>query len=452
MITLTLSEIAKALEITPPSKDFLIKGISIDSRTTTPNNLFIALPGEQFDGHDFIEDAIQKGALALLISKPIKTTHPTLIVPDTEKALGTLAALWRNRFSLPLIGVTGSNGKTTLKNMIASILYKAAGSKDQVLATEGNLNNHLGVPLMLARLNTAHRYAVIEMGMNHFGEIEYLTRLAKPTVAVINNAASAHTEYLGDVAGVAKAKGEIFLGLQPKGTAVLNRDDAFFDYWKSLTKEHTQLSFGLNPEADINTTFTQHNSVTLHTPKGNFILNLPLLGQHNIMNAMAATATALALDIPLPVIKEGLESIEPAKGRLQLHRLPNHVSLIDDTYNANPASTKVAIQTLASLEGKKILVLGDMRELGTEAKTLHAEIGHFAKKAGIDILFTLGDLSSEAARAFDQNAHPFSTHNDLIAALTPYLSTPCTILIKGSRGMRMEKIVAGLLPHYQCAH
>ncbi len=446
MITLTLSEIAKQLDGAIFTQDTEFQGISTDTRTLKPHNLYVAIKGEQFDGHDFANEAQRQHASAILTNRKLDVSIPQFIVKDTVIALGNISALWRDRFQIPLIGVTGSNGKTTLKNMIASILRAACHNESEVLATEGNLNNAIGVPLMLARLNTQHRYGVIEMGMNHFGEIDYLTHLVKPQVAIVNNAAAAHLEGLADVSGVAKAKGEIFAGLDTQGIAILNRDDAFYDYWHNLVSKHPQLSFGMQHAADISVTL-KHPAIVIHTPKGDIEVNLPLLGQHNIMNALAATAAALAINISLDAIKQGLENVKPAPGRLRKHILENGVQLIDDTYNANPASVNAAIHTLAALPGTNILILGDMKELGTHAKQLHFEIGQIAREAGIHHLFTFGDLSSAATQALGNHAQHFTERADLLSALQKHLKNNVNILVKGSRSMRMEKIVAELLPH-----
>lgn len=449
---MTLSDIAKHLDAAVMTKDAEFQGISIDTRTLSPKNLFVAIQGEQFDGHDFIHEAIAKQACAVLVNRPIDSSIPQIIVKNTITALGKLSALWRNKFKIPFVGVTGSNGKTTLKNMIASILRAACDHDSQVLATEGNLNNNIGVPLMLARLNADHKFAVIEMGMNHFGEIAYLTQLVKPQVAIINNAAAAHLEGLADVNGVARAKGEIFLGLDAQGTAILNRDDAHYSYWHHLVSKHKQLTFSLQHSADIIATMTESNTTCIHTPKGHIEINLPLLGRHNIMNALAATAATIALDIELNAIKTGLENVQPAPGRLRQYILENNIRIIDDTYNANPASVTAAIHTLATFSGTKILILGDMKELGVDAKKLHQETGETARNAGIHFLFTFGDLSRAATLAFGHNAWHFTDRDELLAKLKTHWAEGTTILIKGSRSMRMEKIVAGLLPVNEQIH
>jgi len=458
MITMTLAELAKHLAAHCTHPDITFTGLSIDTRTLSPGNLFVAIVGEQFDGHDFVEEAYKNGAVAALVSRKIDSVIPQIEVTDTLHTLGQISEIWRQRFSLPLIGVTGSNGKTTLKNMIASILRAHCdGSEEEVLATIGNFNNNIGLPLTLSRLNNKHRFGVIEMGMNHSGEIAYLTALAKPQIAVINNAAESHLEGLKDVAGVARAKGEIFLGLPQNGIGILNKDDAFFDYWRDLVATHRYLTFGLEHAADvsatpINNNSTTHQLITLQTPSGKVDVNLPLLGKHNVMNALAATAAALALSIDLTAIKTGLENVEPAPGRMNQHLLPNGMRVIDDTYNANPFSLDAAINALSIFSGKKILVLGDMRELGPNAKELHSAAGQKAQAAGIDHLFTLGELSEAATKSFGKNAAHFTDRKNLLAALQPHLVNGSTILVKGSRSMRMEKVVAELVPASKLSH
>lgn len=453
MIHATLAETAKLLGVFIPDQPIDFNGISTDTRTLQPGCLYVAIRGEQFDGHHFVMDAFKKGAAAALVSQKIDCPIPQLIVNDTILALGKITENWRNHFSIPLIAVTGSNGKTTLKNMIASILTAACQHHaDCVLATEGNFNNNIGLPLNLARFNEKHRYAVLEMGMNHFGEIEYLTKLAKPTIAVINNAAEAHLEGLQNVAGVAKAKGEIFLGLTRDGTAILNRDDPHFDYWRGLIGHHHYLSFGLENSADISAKYIENQPLNIQTPQGEMTITLPLLGRHNAANALAATACAIAANIDLVMIKAGLENVKPAPGRMRQYELANNVKIIDDTYNANPFSLNAAVNTLATCPGIKIVVLGDMKELGTEAKALHFNSGQKIRAAGIDYLFTLGQLSLATTEAFGENAQHFTERDKLIAALLPYLKNDVTVLVKGSRSMQMEKIAAGIIPAEQLDH
>jgi len=450
MIQLTLEQMATILKCdTTTAANIKWQGISIDTRTLQPGNLFIAIKGDRVDGHDYIEEAKQKGAVLALVSRKIESSLPQLIVDDTTAALGQLGAYWRNQFELPIVAVTGSNGKTTLKNMIARIMIAACnGNENQVLATQGTLNNHWGLPMTLARLNKEHRYAAIEMGMNHFGEIDYLTKMTRPTVAVITNAACAHLAGLGDVAGVARAKGEIFSGLQQNGIAILNRDDAFFSYWHGLIKQHRIISFGFHPDADIRATIhqvTKTQNITLHTPQGDIDVNFPLLGKHNVQNALAAAAASIAANISPDAIKIGLEQIKPAPGRLEMHTLNSGINIIDDTYNANPFSLQAAINILADFDGKKILVLGDMKELGPEEKILHQTAGETIRHAGIHYLFTYGELSANTANAFGEGAYHFQSQEKLVDALKPFLHNTTTILVKGSRSMRMEKVVSELI-------
>ena len=449
MINMSLTQAAAILGLTNSNDNATFQGASIDTRKIQPGNLFVAIQGERVDGHDFVEEAYQKGATAALVTRKVASAIPQLIVSDMTEALGKLAAAWRQQFTLPIVAVTGSNGKTTLKNMIASIMTAAChGNESEVLATQGTLNNHLGLPLTLMRLSKQHRFAAIEMGMNHFGEIAYLTGLTKPSVAVINNAAAAHLEGVGDLAGVARAKAEIFQGLDNNGIAILNHDDAFYSYWREQIGARRSISFGFEPGADVSATLreaaqTQH--LTLRTSKGSTDINLPLLGKHNALNAQAAAAAALGVGIELAAIKTGLENIAPAPGRLQIRTLTNGVNIIDDTYNANPFSLKAAVDTLATFAGKKILVLGDMRELGADAKTLHQKAGDQIRAAGINYLFTFGDLSANTSLAFGEGAYHFNEQEKLVSALKPFLHNQTTILVKGSRSMRMEKVVAGLV-------
>lgn len=447
MIKMSLMEVAKIVSCSLPSQNSTFHGISHDTRTLKPGNLYIAIRGERFDGHDFIEEAYKKGAKAALISRKLQSSLPQLLVEDTLNALGKVVRSWRDCFSLPIVGVTGSNGKTTTKNMIASILHAACREDaSQILATHGTLNNNIGLPLTLSQLNRNHRYAVIEMGMNHFNEIAYLTRLAKPTVALITNAAESHIEFLKNVAGVARAKGEIFLGLSHTGTAILNRDDTYFEYWRGSIANRTYLTFGLqNSAADVSAQLNG-TQFTLQTPRGNINVTLPLLGNHNIMNALAATAATLAMNIDLAFIKKGLENVRAEPGRMRQYHLPNGVRIIDDGYNANPFSLQAAVNALVSLTGTKIIVLGDMKELGPDEKQIHFTAGQNIRKAGIDYLFTFGNLSAATTEGFGKNAQHFTEKEKLLAALQPYIKKDVTILIKGSRSMRMKDIVAKIVP------
>jgi UDP-N-acetylmuramoyl-tripeptide--D-alanyl-D-alanine ligase len=454
MIEMTLAQAADLLGLTTEYPATQFHGMSIDTRTLQPGNLFVAICGDRYDGHDFIEEAYRKGAKAAIVSRQVHIALPLLCVEDTTIALGKLGSAWRHQFPLQIVAVTGSNGKTTLKNMLASIMMAASPHPHQVLATQGTLNNQWGVPLTLAQLNHEHRYAAIEMGMNHFGEIAYLTKLTQPDIAIILNAAAAHLEGVGSIEGVARAKAEIFSGLSANGIAILNRDDVFFPLWHELIQQHHFMTFGFHPDAQVRATlhtsgFTQ--AITIHTPAGKIDVTLSLLGKHNVQNALAATAAALALKIDLNVIKIGLENTRPEYGRLQHHTLNNGVTIIDDTYNANPFSLQAAANLLTTFDGVKVLVLGDMKELGNEATSLHHAAGEMARQAGINHLFTYGELSENAALGFGEGANHFNEQEKLIHALKSFLchatTHATTILVKGSRSMQMEKIVRSLI-HY----
>lgn len=447
MIQFRLSEVAKQLGVEIPATDTQFTGISHDTRTVSPGNLFIAIKGERIDGHDLIPEAIKAGAVAAMVSRhQPDISLPQIVVPDTILALGSMVAGWRKRFQLPLVAVTGSNGKTTVKNMIASIFEAATSpSVNAVLSTSGNLNNAIGLPLTLARLGSQHHYAVLEMGMNHFGEIAHLSAIARPGIAIITNAAASHLAGVGDIAGVAKAKGEIFSGLQENGVAILNADDPFYDYWTRLTEAFTRLTFGLEKKADITATYMGPSRVECRTPQGSFPLELSLPGRHNVQNALAAVAATLAAGISPSAIQQGLANVRPAKGRMETHTLSCGARLIDDTYNANPFSLKAAIAILASAPSEKILVLGDMRELGSEEIALHAAAGKQIAAAGIDRLMTYGTLTQHTAHAFGPKARHFESQAELLHALRPLLKKDLTVLVKGSRSMAMDRIVSELV-------
>jgi UDP-N-acetylmuramoyl-tripeptide--D-alanyl-D-alanine ligase len=438
-----LHEAAEALGARWAGEDVMLQGVGTDTRTLQPGQLFVALRGPHFDGHDYLAEAKAKGAAACMVERPVANC-PALIVSDTRLALGKLARAWRRHFAIPLLAVTGSNGKTTVKEMLASILAQ----QGDTLATQGNLNNDIGLPLTLFGLDARHTSAVVEMGANHAGEIAYLTRLAEPTVAIITNAASAHLEGFGSLEGVARAKGEIFQGLGVNGTAIINADDRFAPLWRELAKNNNQLTFGLHQSADVSARWqagVRGSDIQVTTPSGEFQCELALLGEHNVMNALAAITAAQAVGLPLKIIKQGLECMQPVPGRLQLKPGINGSRIIDDTYNANPASLTAAIQVLAGFAGKKILVLGDMGELGEDALTLHAEAGRVAKANGIDALYTVGAMAKAAAQAFEQGAQHFDDQASAIAALQPELTPNVTVLLKGSRLSHMERVVNALL-------
>jgi UDP-N-acetylmuramoyl-tripeptide--D-alanyl-D-alanine ligase len=419
-------------------------GVTTDSRQVARGDLFVALRGERFDGHAFADQALAAGAAAAMVDDPdrVATRGASLIlVDDTLQGLGRLSCAWRARFTPALVGVTGSNGKTTVKEMIAGILRAHAGD-DAVLATSGNLNNAIGVPLMLLRLRSHHRYAVIEMGMNHLGEIRYLTTLALPTVALVTNAGTAHIGELGSLEAIAQAKGEIYEGLRD-GVAVVNADDPFAGYWRGLNADRQVIDFGFDQPAAVRGR-PVGAALSVRTPAAAYELRLRVPGLHNAHNALAACAVAHALGMPAAAVVRGLQEYEGTRARLQRKAGTGGSLVIDDTYNANPDSVRAAIAVLAAQPGMRILVLGDMGELGAEGPALHAEAGAEARRAGIDRLLALGPLSGEAARAFGAGAQHFTEVDPLVSALSPVLRAGVTVLVKGSRFMRMERVVSRL--------
>jgi len=439
-----ISEAATATQGQVLGADVTFTGVSTDSRSVQSGDLFVALRGEKFDGHAYAQECLEKGAAAVMLDEKAANSEPALQVADTRLGLGQLAAHWRRKCDIPFAAITGSNGKTTVKEMLASILRVAAGSDAFVLSTQGNFNNDIGLPLTLLRLRPDHRFAVVEMGMNHEGEISYLTRLAMPTVALVNNATLAHLGGLGSVEAIARAKSEIFEGLAEDGIAIINADDAFADFWRKLAAPRETMTFGLDSKADVGARFKldpDQSELTLQTPAGAIEIVLPVAGRHNVSNALAAAAAALAMQVPLPVIAQGLQTYGGVKGRLQHKPGFNGALVIDDTYNANPASMKAAIDVLAARAGRRMLVLGDMGELGADAPRLHAETGSYARHAGIDGLYTLGDLSRGMTSAFGAQARHFETPEALAAELKGNMDKSTTVLVKGSRFMRMERVV-----------
>ena len=434
-----LHEAAEALGARWAGEDVMLQGLSTDTRRLQAGQLFVALHGPHFNGHDYLVEAKAKGAAACMVEKPVANC-PALIVGDTRLALGQLARAWRRHFAMPLVAVTGSNGKTTVKEMLASIFAQ----QGEVLATRGNLNNDIGVPLTLLDLDSSHASAVIEMGANHAGEIAYLTALAEPDVAVITNAAAAHLEGFGTLEGVANAKGEIFQGLSEDGTAIINADDAFASLWRDLSEDKKVLSFGLQNPADFTAQWQagdRGSQIHVSTPEGKVKLHLALLGEHNVMNALAAIAAAQAVGVKLKTIKAGLEAMRPVAGRLQLKTGFHGSRIIDDTYNANPASLAAAIEVLTGFEGKHVLVLGDMGELGNETEALHAEAGRLARTHGVDRLYTVGPMAAAAASAFGKEAKQCDSHESVSQALQQELAADVTVLVKGSRLSQMERVV-----------
>jgi UDP-N-acetylmuramoyl-tripeptide--D-alanyl-D-alanine ligase len=424
--------------------DAVFEQVVTDTRELHGGELFIALQGEHFDGKDFAQDAKRSGAVAVMANRQLEIDLPTLVVADTTRSLGQLAAYWREQFEIPVIGVTGSNGKTTVREMIARILE----SDGPTLSAKGNFNNHIGLPLTLLKLRDFHRYSVVEMGMNHPREIGYLARIAKPTVAVINNASAAHLEGLGDVTGVARTKAEVFLGLQRGGAAIINADDRFAAYWLARGRRHRTVTFGLENQADISGEVESSHDVIqleIRLPEETFEVTLNLLGWHNARNALAAAAAAWSVGCRADQIKEGLEQVQPVNGRLQPRQGRRQTYVIDDTYNANPASLRCAIQVLARKDGARILVIGDMAELGREAESFHRAAGQYAREKGIDQLLTTGTLASLTAEEFGIGASHYDNCDALLEALSALLGPQVYILVKGSREARMERVVAALV-------
>ncbi len=442
-----LSQVAEAVQGRLVGADVALDGVSTDTRTIAQGGLFIALTGERFDAHDFLAQALQAGAAAVLVSNEGKLPAgaSAVVVDDTRLALGRLAAAWRAQFSLPVIAVTGSNGKTTTKEMIAAILKAAFGAA--VLSTRGNLNNDIGLPLTLLGLSAAHRAAVIEMGMNHPGEIAYLAPIGAPTVALVTNAQRAHLEGMGDLDEVAREKGSIFSGLPLDGVAVINADDAYADAWKTMAGGRPVRTFAIDGAADVVGTVRQHGleiAIDLQAPEGEATLDLHIPGRHNARNAVAAAAACLAAAIPMAAVAEGLAAFAGVKGRLQRRSGKAGAEILDDTYNANPDSVRAGIDVLAATIGRKLLVLGDMGEIGEASGQYHDEIGGYAKSQGIDRLFALGEASKAAVRNFGEGARHFCNVEKLIAALDKEMGPETTVLVKGSRFMKMERVADAL--------
>lgn len=446
-----VSELARAVAGQASGEgDIRFDAIGTDTRDLQAGDLFFALRGPNFDAHAFLDQARDRGGVAAVVDRDLGIGLPVVRVDDTRLALGRLAAHWRQRFDIPVIGVTGSNGKTTVREMLASIL--SCGG-DAGLVTRGNLNNDVGMPLTLLGLTHAHRYAVIEMGASAPGDIDYLTRIASPTAAVITNAAPAHLEGFGDIAGVARAKGEIFNGLGDEGAAVLNVDDPRVGLWRVMAGTRRAVSFGLRHPADVTASDVRVNemlgsSFTLHTPAGEAAVTLGIAGQHNVMNALAAAATAYAAGIDLAQTVRGLQAVRAVERRLQVKVGVSGVRVIDDTYNANPGSVKAALEVLVAggKDGHRILVLGDMGELGNAARALHEQVGRQARVIGVDRIFAVGELACSTAGMFGTGGRHFATQQELIAALYEELAgrtdgSDVTVLVKGSRSMHMENVV-----------
>ena len=448
-----------------PGFDVPIDAIATDTRSLDASDgraaLFIALKGERFDGHDHVREAAEAGARAALVSRPLDVALPQLLVADTERALAAFAAALQHTRSGTVVAITGSNGKTSVKTLLLSILQRASVlGADAAYANPGNRNNEIGLPLAVLDAPEHAQYAIYEMGAGKPGDIAYLTSVVRPQVAVVNNVAPAHLERMGSLLGVADTKAAIYDALPPGGVAVINADDAFAPYFAERAHGRQLIRFGLDASADVSARELQLDAAgarfVLVTPHGERPVTLAMTGRHNVRNALAATALALGAGASLDAIGAGLEAARPVAGRLVTHRLGNGATLVDDSYNANPGSLNAAIELLATTVsggGEAWLVLGDMRELGADAEALHAEGGRRAKAAGIARLYALGPLSAAATEAFGEGARHFDSHAALVAALHADLAvfvgvapTRLQVLVKGSRGSAMDRIVAALLP------
>jgi UDP-N-acetylmuramoyl-tripeptide--D-alanyl-D-alanine ligase len=449
---MTLGEVAGVLgtDATLPQPRF--DGVSTDTRAVKRGELFVALRGERFDGHDFLAAAAERGATGAIVDRGYRKALPlpAVVVDDTRRALGELARHWRRRFSPALVAVTGSNGKTTVKEMLAAILCAHAkqhpAGEAAVLATSGNLNNDIGVPLTLLRLRATHRWCAIELGMNHPGEIAYLAGIAAPTVAVVNNAQREHLEFMSSVEQVATENGSVYDALPADGVAVVNADDGHASYFRSRAQPRRVLEFGLQGTAVSGRYRLNHLSteIRIRTPHGEIDATLAIPGLHNVRNALAAAACGLAAGASTASIGAGLTAFRPYTGRLQVKQAPGGLTVIDDTYNANPDSVRAAIDVLVSCPGPTSLVLGDMGEVGEQGPQFHREVGEYARAKGVGTLLALGAATHEAVAAFGEGGQHFETVEALVAALQAK-----TVLVKGSRFMKMERVVAALTgaPH-----
>jgi UDP-N-acetylmuramoyl-tripeptide--D-alanyl-D-alanine ligase len=476
----SLAQLTTLIAGSSMTRDAAFEGVSTDSRTVAPGALFVALRGETFDAHDFLDQVVEKKVAAVVVDRlPENFPLPAIVVPDTLAALGRIGNAWRSRFPIPVIGVTGSNGKTTVKEMIASILAAAFGL-DARLATQGNLNNEIGVPLTVMRLDSIHRAAVVELGMNHPGEIARLAAIAAPTVALVNNAQREHQEFMHTVEAVARENGSVLAALPEQGVAVFPGDDEYTALWRELAGDRAVLTFGLSEECDVRATYTpntfgndlvvsidpsfprkrepmlseqnphskQERSLSmgprLRGGDGEFAIKLSAAGEHNVRNALAAIACTLAAGIPVEAIVRGLEAFAPVNGRLQRKQAVNGATVIDDSYNANPDSVRAAIDVLAQSASPRILVLGDMGEVGTQGPEFHEEIGAYARTRGIDHVLATGEL---ARHMTGSGARHYQQFDDLLAALDKQLGSKsdATVLVKGSRFMKMERVVQHLI-------
>ncbi|TCV93834.1 UDP-N-acetylmuramoyl-tripeptide--D-alanyl-D-alanine ligase [Luteibacter rhizovicinus] len=431
--------------------DVEIAGFSIDTRILQAGDLFVALPGERHDAHDFVADAAARGAVAALVTRPVDVSIPQVVVDDTQLALGDLASAVRAQGTVRVIGITGSNGKTTVKTLTASILSRHGRTH----VNSGNYNNEIGMPLTVLAMPEFTEYAVLEMGAGKPGDIDYLAAIARPDIGLVNSIAPAHLERMGSVEGVAETKGALYQSLPPDGIAIINADDAFAGYFANLAGARRVLRYALDHKADIGADIVElrmdGTHFVLSTPHGDADVELPLAGRHNVSNALAAAAIACALDVPMETIVAGLENVPRVTGRLNPERMAGGWTLIDDSYNANPGSTAAAIDTLSLARGERWLVMGDMAELGPDAATLHSAIGEMARERGIDRLLATGPLSAAAVAAFGHGGQHFANQAELIGAVCAQIHEGVTCLVKGSRSAGMERVVAAIKKHAEGA-
>lgn len=448
MLNLRLSEIAQILGAELLGTDRVASGVAIDSRKVGEGNLFFALRGERVDGHDYLAAALELGAAAAVVERRLDSPLAQLVVADSEHALGELARYARSTSTARVVGITGSNGKTTVKTLTASILARHGRTHVNI----GNLNNEIGLPLSVLATPADAEFAVFEMGAGKPGDIAYLAAIAQPQIGLVNNVEPAHLERMGSLEGIAQTKGAVYASLPEDGTAIINADDAFADLFLRMAGPRHVITFGLDRVADVSARIDDNGRFNLHTPIGSIDVELALSGRHNIRNALAATAVAITLHVPLATIRDGLQAATAVQGRLLRHPLASGAVLIDDSYNANPGSFAAAIAALAAEPGRRILVMGDMAELGPDAETLHAATGALAARSGIDQLFAVGPLSRSAVTAFGANASHCADQPALINALGATLRSGTTLLVKGSRSAAMECVVAGLLDASEFEH
>jgi UDP-N-acetylmuramoyl-tripeptide--D-alanyl-D-alanine ligase len=446
-VSRTLSAFANACGGEIIGADRAYTGVSSDTRTLKPGELFVALRGPRFNANDFVAAAEAAGAAGAVVDTPVDRALAQVRVADTLEALQKSSAWWRSQFAIPVIGVAGSNGKTTCKEMTAAILQRTGAT----LHTRGSLNNHIGVPLTLHRLDASHRFAVIEIGTNHPGEVAELCKLARPTIGLITNAGAEHLEGFGSIEGAARAEGEMIAALEPSQVAIINADDEFAGLWRGMTRARV-VTFGLQQPADfragdLQTAIGGNGFVTrfqMHTPIGTQAVELHLAGRHNVLNALCAAAAAVSAGATLEDVRTGLATMRPVPGRLQFKTAPSGAWIVDDSYNANPSSMKAGIEVLAGVDARRWLVMGDMGELGEAAVSSHGEIGQFARANRIDRLFATGKLSALAVEQFGAGAEWFADAESLARAVNAELTREVCVLVKGSRSARLERVVDAL--------